>query len=153
MSFLMENPIWQSQRMPLKQAGEQFVAAFLQEVTGYTQAYLGMQTFAKRKTNFHDRMKIDNTTAVSVINRMGTSHSTACYAIGRNIWEWCINRNIWVSAVHIPGKWNPIADSESRKGHRELVLGLTSTLLIRFIEHLKFQLEINLLLRELTISS
>ena len=27
-------------------------------------AYLGMQTFAKRKTNFHVRMKIDHTTAV-----------------------------------------------------------------------------------------
>ena len=83
-------------------------------------AYLGMQTFAKRKTNFHVRMKIDNTTAVSVINRMGTSHSTECNAIGKNIWEWCIDRNIWVSAAHISGKCNPIADSESRKDHREL---------------------------------
>ena len=63
-------------------------------------AYLGMQTFAKRKTNSHIRIKIDNTTAVSVINRMGTSHSTACNAIGKNIWEWGVNQNIWMSAAH-----------------------------------------------------
>ena len=109
------------------------------------EAYLGMQTFAKRKTNSHIRIKIDNTTAVSVINRMGTSHSAACNAIGKkNIWEWCVNRNIWVSAAHIPGKCNPIADSESRKGHRELELMLNTKLLIRCIEHLKFQPEIDL---------
>ena len=46
-------------------------------------AYLGMQTFAKCKTNFHVRMKIDNTTAVSAINGMGARHSTECNAIGK----------------------------------------------------------------------
>ena len=107
-------------------------------------AYLSMETFAKRKTNFHVRMKIDNTTAVSVINRMGTSHSTECNAIGKNIWEWCFDRNIWVSAAHIRVKCNPIADSESRKGHRELEWMSNTKLLIRCIEHLKFQPEIDL---------
>ena len=106
-------------------------------------AYLGMQTFAKCKTNSHVRIKIDNTTAVSVINRMGTSHSIVCNVIGKNIWEWCVNRNIWVSAAHIPGKCNSIADSESRKGHREFEWMLNTKLSIRCIEHLEFQTEIN----------
>ena len=30
------------------------------------------------------------------------------------IWEWCIQRNIWLSATHIPGSDNIQADKESR---------------------------------------
>ena len=30
------------------------------------------------------------------------------------MWTWCINKNIWVSAVHIAGKLNTSADNKSR---------------------------------------
>jgi len=30
------------------------------------------------------------------------------------IWEWCIQRNIWLSVTHIPGSDNIQADKESR---------------------------------------
>ena len=49
-----------------------------------------------------------------------------------------------MSAAHIPGKFDPIADSESRKGHRELEWMSHTRLLIRCMEHLKFQPEIDL---------
>ena len=57
---------------------------------------------------------IDNTTAVSYINAMGGTHSLECNKIAREIWTWCIQRNIWVTAISLPGKENVDADRESR---------------------------------------
>ena len=41
----------------------------------------------------------------------------ACYRISRTIWEWCIERKIWLSACHLPGVDNTEADRESRLNH------------------------------------
>ena len=58
---------------------------------------------------------IDNTTAVSVINNMGTCHSDKCNSIGITIWEFCMSHNrVWLTAAHIPGSSNYRADKESR---------------------------------------
>ena len=45
---------------------------------------------------------------------MGGTHSLECNKIAREIWTWCIQRNIWVTAVSLPGKENVDADRESR---------------------------------------
>ena len=44
---------------------------------------LGLQTFAKDKSNTHIRTMCDNTTAVNVINHMGTSHSDSCNSVAK----------------------------------------------------------------------
>ena len=62
----------------------------------------------------HIRLMMDNTTAISYINHMGGSHSLACNALSREIWLWAISRHVWLSAAHIPGKDNVIADYYSR---------------------------------------
>ena len=66
----------------------------------------------------HIRIMCDDTTAVSVIYHMGTSHSDSCNSVAKEIWEWCIDHKIWLSAAHIPGKQNLIADFESRRNQR-----------------------------------
>ena len=45
----------------------------------------------------------------------GTKQS--CNMITRDIWQWCIQRNIWLSACHLPGVENTEADRESRLNH------------------------------------
>lgn len=40
-----------------------------------------------------------------------------CNTITRNIWEWRIQRNIWLSASRLPGVENFLADKESRLKH------------------------------------
>lgn len=37
--------------------------------------------------------------------------------MAKNIWKWCIARNIWLTATHIPGVQNVVADHCSRKFH------------------------------------
>ena len=65
---------------------------------------LGLQNFAKGKSNTHIRIMCDNNTEVNVINHMGTSHSDPYNSAVKVIWDWCIARQIWISAEHIPGK-------------------------------------------------
>ena len=82
--------------------------------------YLGLQTFAKDKAHTHIRiMCADNTTAVNIINNMGTSHSDSCTSVAKKIWEWCITTDIWLSVAHIPGKNNLITGFEPRQNQRE----------------------------------
>ena len=76
--------------------------------------YFGLKTLCNGQTNIHVRVKSDNTTAVAYINNMGGIKSIACDEVVKELWEWCIERNIWVSAEHLPGVLNVIADTESR---------------------------------------
>ena len=56
----------------------------------------------------------DNTTAVAYVRNMVGSHSLPCNDIVRQMWDWCIPRNIWLSLGHTPGEINVIADQASR---------------------------------------
>ena len=106
--------------MPQTWAGELNLKTSLPDATGrkmsldnISTCFIGLKTFAKKKENIHIRLRIDNnTTAVSTINYMGTNHSDDCNAIGKQIWEWCIAKKIWLSASYIPGKHNVTADVE-----------------------------------------
>ena len=60
------------------------------------------------------RVVIDNTTAATYINSMGASHSAICNSLAREVWFWCIDRNLWLSAAHLPGTSNVAADKASR---------------------------------------
>ena len=50
---------------------------------------------------------------------MGGSHSLACNRVARNMWLWARDRDLWLSAAHIPGRENVIADKSSREFDRE----------------------------------
>ena len=78
-------------------------------------ALFSLQSLTTHISNTHIRLKIDNTTAVAAINHMDTSHSVQCNNGALDIWKWCIGKRIWVSAEHIPGKYNIAADKESRE--------------------------------------
>ena len=62
-------------------------------------------------------MKIlcDNTTAVHTIHNMGTSRPIPCDKLVKAIWQYAICRNLWVTATHLPGRFNEEADTESRR--------------------------------------
>jgi len=62
--------------------------------------YLGLKAFCSLHCDMHISLRLDNTTAVAVIKHMGTSHSEQLKALNDEIWEWCIARNLWISAGH-----------------------------------------------------
>ena len=56
---------------------------------------------------------IDNTTGISYINYMGGG-TIPCNQLTRKLWSWCVERNLWITATHIPRKLNVLPDNESR---------------------------------------
>ena len=105
---------------------------------------LGLQTFDTGKNNTHIRVMCDNMTAVMVLNHMGTSHSNCCNYMTKKIWEWCIERGIWLSIAHIPGKQNFIADFESRRNQRESEWMLDKTSVLNALMELNVTPDIDL---------
>jgi hypothetical protein len=61
-------------------------------------------------------------------NQMGGSKFKACDSVARKIWGWSIQRDIWLSAIHIPGASNVIADRLSRKHYSDHEWMLNQTL-------------------------
>ena len=57
---------------------------------------------------------IENTSAVGMINKMGSSTSDNCNKLVFKIWQFCIKNSIWLTAAHIPGCNNVVPDWESR---------------------------------------
>lgn len=70
--------------------------------------------FCKHTENTHVLLRLDNTTAVAYINHFGGLKSQLCNALAKQIWGWCVQRHIWISAAHLPGRLNSIADFKSR---------------------------------------
>ena len=65
----------------------------------------------------HVRIMSDNTTAISYINKQGGSHNMSLNDIAVQIWLLCAEYQTHVSAAHIPGKHNVLADIASREFH------------------------------------
>jgi len=80
---------------------------------------LGLQSFYKDTINVHIKVYMDNTTSVSYINKYG-GRIASLNAIARDIWLRCIQRNITLSACHVCGTDNNIADKLSRTGNEDL---------------------------------
>ena len=76
-----------------------------------------LKAFCSTMKSIHIRIYSDNTTTVSYINSMGGIHSMECNSVAKAIWLFCIERSIWISAAHVPGKKNIDADRESRVFH------------------------------------
>ena len=75
---------------------------------------------------------------------MGTSHSDDCNILGKEICEWCIKRNIWISAAHIRGLANTEADYESRNSSFNTEWSLNDAYLTQALSQFDFIPEVDL---------
>ena len=75
----------------------------------------GLKAACRDMSDCHIKTMTDNTTAVSGVNKQGSTRSHMCNDIARKIWFWALERNIWLTAAHIPGVQNVEADEASRK--------------------------------------
>ena len=77
-------------------------------------ATLAVQSFTKNKFKLNILLRIDNTIAVAYINHLGGTVSRDLVNLTKDQWMWCLERNIHITAQHLPGIQNTIADAESR---------------------------------------
>lgn len=75
----------------------------------------GLKCFTKDLSDCEILLRVDNTTAIAYINRMGGIQFPKLNAIAQKIWGWCEKQKIWVYASYIKSSDNILADRESRK--------------------------------------
>ena len=75
--------------------------------------YFAIKSYCNNNGFKHVRIMTDSQTAVTYINHMGGIKSVSCNSIAVAIWDFCIKHNFWISAAHIPGVDNTIADNKS----------------------------------------
>ncbi|XP_071578072.1 uncharacterized protein [Temnothorax nylanderi] len=75
---------------------------------------LALKCFAQNLSNCEILLRVDNTTAISYINRMGSTRVPKLNRLAREIWQWCESKSLWLFASYIPSKENTEADRESR---------------------------------------
>jgi hypothetical protein len=101
-------------------------------------AFLTLQSFFSASKDKHIAIQMDSMVAVSYINKMG-GRKKELNNLCRDMWGWCIARNIWISATHVPGVQNVQADKLSRKLNDDLEWMLNKN--IFHIIHHKYSLE------------
>lgn len=62
-------------------------------------ALLGLQSLCSDLHGMHILVRVDNVTAVSYINSMGGTRSNDCNKAAKDLWMWCKERDIWVTAA------------------------------------------------------
>lgn len=101
-------------------------------------AFFGLKIFAKDLSNCEILLRIDNTTAISYINRMGGIQFPHLNSLSRRIWQWCEQRDIFIFASYISSTDNYIADQESRRINIDVEWELTDkafSKICRFFGH------------------
>ena len=78
-----------------------------------------LRSHKEELSGHHLRVLCDNTTAVHVLNKMGTTRSPECNEMAKQIWSFCQSNNIFITCAHIPGKENIVADKESRREYKQ----------------------------------
>lgn len=77
-------------------------------------ASLAVKCFARGRENIAIHLKMDNTTALTYINKLGGTVSPELNHLAKQLWLWCLERNITLHATHLAGVQNNTADEESR---------------------------------------
>lgn len=78
-------------------------------------AFFALKCFTRNLKNLKVLLRIDNVTAISCINKMGSVQYSHLNKITKDIWQWCERRNIFIFASYINTKDNFEADQLSRK--------------------------------------
>ena len=73
---------------------------------------LAVKSFAKDKSRVSILLRIHNTTVVAYINNLGGTISRHLVNLTKNLWMWCLERNIHITVQHLPGSLNTIVNAE-----------------------------------------
>lgn len=77
--------------------------------------YFGLKCFASTHRNCRILLRVDNTTAISYVNRMGGIKYQALNLLAKELWQWCEERRIHIFASYIKSSDNFMADEASRR--------------------------------------
>ena len=70
-------------------------------------AWFGVRAFAKDRRNIHAHLRMDNRTAVFYVNRMGGTRSPILSNLAIQLWQWRLERNIFLGWTMVWQTRNP----------------------------------------------
>ena len=73
-----------------------------------------VKSFTKNGLCVHVRLRMDNTSAVAYVNRLGGTRSLVLSNLALALWEWAQKNSITLNAEHYAGRLNTVAVWESR---------------------------------------
>ena len=73
-----------------------------------------VQAYTKEMRQIHVHLRVDNTTTIAYINKMGGTRSIRMLEVAKELWQYCMSKEIMLTAEHLKGANNQIADRESR---------------------------------------
>lgn len=100
-------------------------------------AFFSLKCFASDFKNCDIVLRIDNTTAIAYINKMGGTQHYHLHLIAKAIWQWCEERDIWIFASYVESSKN-WADIESRRLSNQTEFELADFAFIRICNELFF---------------
>ena len=65
-------------------------------------------------TDVHVHLRVDNMSTVPQINKMGGPRSGQLLEVTQQLWGYCLSRRIMLTAEHLPGNLNQVADTQFR---------------------------------------
>ncbi|OOZ38563.1 hypothetical protein BOW52_08340 [Solemya elarraichensis gill symbiont] len=93
-----------------------------------------LQSLFHESRDIHIEVQSDNTTAIAYVNKFGGMESTELDVLSKQIWEWCLPRQIYISAIHVPGRLNT-ADFYSRNFSDSTEWMLKQDIFLRLCRH------------------
>ena len=91
-----------------------------------------LKSFCKSQTKLHVQVKSDNSSTVAYINNMG-GKTEKLNNIAKDIWLYCKEREIWLTATHIPGERNE-ADFSSRNFNETIEWKLDESVFLQLVD-------------------
>ena len=99
---------------------------------------LALTSLADSLKDCHILLRIDNTTAIAYINKMGGISFKRFSRLTRSIWKWAEARNIFLTASYIPSKENVEADILSRLVNPDAEWELSQEVFYKMVEFFGF---------------
>ena len=77
-------------------------------------AGFALMSFKELVQGKHVLIQMDDQVALTYINKTGGTQTKDFSDLAIQIWEWCLERSITLTAEYLPGKENLVADYESQ---------------------------------------
>lgn len=62
----------------------------------------GLKSLCSKQRSFGILLKIEDTSTVTSINKIGSFRYIQMDNVAKDVWNWAIMKNIWLTATHIP---------------------------------------------------
>ena len=108
------------------------------------------QCFFRQTYDCSVLVRTDNTSVVAYINHQGGSCSARLCSLALELWHFCIDRNIMIKAVHLPGSKNTEADALSRMSFSDHSYSLPQSVFDSMCDALCFSLSVDCFASRLT---